>query len=123
MNDRRPAIHHVQVTMPAGGEAEARAFYGDLLGFPEVAKPEHLAKRGGCWFETGNLQLHVSVEQDFAPATKAHVAYEVDDLDAMRAHLEAAGVAIVEDEPLPGYRRFYVADPFGNRVEILQPDG
>ena len=106
--------------MPAGQEDEARAFYGDLLGFPEVAKPENLAKRGGCWFETGNLQLHVSVEKEFAPARKAHVAYEVDDLDAMRARFEAAGVAIVEDEPLPGYRRFYVADPFGNRVEILQ---
>lgn len=108
--------------MPAGREAEARAFYGDLLGFPEVAKPETLARRGGCWFQTGNLQLHVSVEKDFSPATKAHVAYEVDDLDGMRARLEAAGVAIVEDDELPGYRRFYVADPFGNRVEILQPD-
>lgn len=108
--------------MPAGREAEARAFYGDLLGFPEVAKPENLAKRGGCWFETGNLQVHLGVEKDFSPAMKAHVAYEVSDLDAMRARFEATGVAIVEDDELPGYRRFYVADPFGNRVEILQPD-
>ena len=122
MSERRPAIHHVQVTMPAGREADARAFYGGLLGFAEVAKPDNLAKRGGCWFETGNLQVHLGVEKDFSPATKAHVAYEVNDLDAMRGRFAAAGVAIIEDEPLPGYRRFYVADPFGNRVEILQPE-
>lgn len=109
--------------MPASREAEARAFYGGLLGFREVAKPENLARRGGCWFETGNLQIHLGVEQHFSPATKAHVAYEVDDLDAMRARFEAAGVEIVEDDELPGFRRFYVADPFGNRVEILQAAG
>ncbi len=106
--------------MPAGREEEARAFYGSLLGFREVAKPANLAGRGGCWFETGNLQVHLGVDKAFVPATKAHVAYEVDDLDAMRERFEAAGVATVEDEPLPGYRRFYIADPFGNRVEILQ---
>lgn len=115
-----PRIHHVQVAMPAGREDEARAFYGGLLGFREVGKPANLAGRGGCWFMTGNLPVHLGVDTAFAPATKAHVAYEVVDLDAMRARFEAAGVAIVEDEPLPGYRRFYVADPFGNRVEILQ---
>lgn len=94
--------------MPVGREDEARAFYGDLLGFPEIAKPVNLAARGGCWFATGNLQLHLGVDKAFAPATKAHVAYEVGDLDEVRARFEAAGVEIVEDEPLPGYRRFYV---------------
>lgn len=106
--------------MPAGREDEARAFYGGLLGFREVAKPANLAGRGGCWFSTGNLQIHLGVDKAFEPAMKAHVAYEVDDRGVMRERFEAAGLAIVEDEPLPGYRRFYVADPFGNRVEILQ---
>lgn len=119
MTDRNPSIHHVQVAIPAGGEDPARAFYGRLLGFTEMDKPANLVARGGCWFETGNLQLHLGVDKDFRPATKAHVAYEVDDLAAMRSRLEEAGVVIVEDEPLPGYERFYVADPFGNRVELL----
>lgn len=114
-------IHHVQVAVPRGGEAEARWFYGDLLGLPEIAKPENLAKRGGVWFQTGNLQLHLGIDSQFSPATKAHIAYEVDDLDAVRGRLEAAGMDIVDDEPLPGFDRFYVADPFGNRVEILKP--
>ena len=105
--------------MPAGGEDDARAFYGELLGFREIGKPANLVARGGCWFETGNLQLHLGVDKDFRPATKAHIAYEVDDLASVRTRLEEAGIAIVEDEPLPGYERFYVADPFGNRVEIL----
>ena len=108
--------------MPAGREDEARAFYGGLLGFREIAKPTNLVARGGCWFETGNLQVHLGVDRAFVPATKAHIAYEVDDLEAMRERFARAGVVIVEDEPLPGYRRFYVADPFGNRVEILQAD-
>jgi len=107
--------------MPKGREAEARVFYGELLGFPEIAKPEPLAKRGGAWFQTGNLQLHLGVDEDFTPATKAHIAYEVDDIAAVRTRLEAARFAIVDDELLPGFDRFYVNDPFGNRVEILQP--
>jgi catechol 2,3-dioxygenase-like lactoylglutathione lyase family enzyme len=119
VTERRPAIHHVQVAIPAGGEERARTFYGELLGFHEVAKPENLASRGGCWFQTGNLQLHLGVEKDFTPATKAHVAYEVADLTMIRERFEGVGIVIVEDEPLPGYERFYVADPFGNRVEIL----
>jgi catechol 2,3-dioxygenase-like lactoylglutathione lyase family enzyme len=117
----QPRIHHVQVAIPAGGEDRARAFYGDLLGLREIAKPANLAKRGGCWFETGNLQLHLGVDAAFIPARKAHVAFAVDDLAAVRARLAAAGIATVEDEPLPGYGRFYVDDPFGNRVELLMP--
>ena len=107
--------------MPKGGEEEARRFYGQLLGFPEVAKPANLAGRGGVWFQTGNLQVHLGMDATFSPATKAHVAYEVDDLARFRERLAAAGVTIVEDEPLPGFERIYVADPFGNRIEILQP--
>jgi catechol 2,3-dioxygenase-like lactoylglutathione lyase family enzyme len=121
VTDGRPSIHHVQVAIPAGGEDRARAFYGELLGFEEMAKPANLASRGGCWFQTGNLQLHLGVDKDFTPATKAHVAYEVADLTMIRERFEGVGIEIVEDEPLPGYERFYVADPFGNRVEVLSP--
>ena len=106
--------------MPGGKEDEARRFYGDLLGFQELAKPENLRKRGGVWFQTGNLQLHLGVDSNFVPATKAHVTYQVDDLDTLRARLVATGVRINEDEPLPGYSRFYIDDPFGNRVELLE---
>jgi catechol 2,3-dioxygenase-like lactoylglutathione lyase family enzyme len=113
-------IHHVQVAVPRGGEAEGRRFYGGLLGLSEIPKPENLAKRGGVWFQTGNLQLHLGVDSAFSPSVKAHVAYEVDDLEAVRGRLEAAGVSSLDDEPLPGFDRFYVADPFGNRLEILQ---
>lgn len=116
-----PRIHHVQVAMPAGGEDRARAFYGDLLGLTEVQKPENLRARGGVWFETENLQLHLGVDPRFTSATKAHVAFEVDDLAAIRARCEAAGHPATEDEPLPGFDRVYVDDPFGNRIELLQP--
>jgi catechol 2,3-dioxygenase-like lactoylglutathione lyase family enzyme len=106
--------------MPEGGEAAARRFYRDLLGIPEVEKPENLKKRGGCWFERGDLRIHLGVEKDFRPARKAHPAFLVDDLAALIAQLRAANVAIVEDEPLEGYERIYVADPFGNRIEFLE---
>jgi catechol 2,3-dioxygenase-like lactoylglutathione lyase family enzyme len=114
-------IHHVQVAMPRGGEDRARRFYGDLLGFPEIPKPANLLGRGGVWFQTANLQLHIGVDKSFMPATKAHIAYQVENLEAFRARLVAAGVVITDDEPLPGFDRFYVDDPFGNRVEILEP--
>jgi catechol 2,3-dioxygenase-like lactoylglutathione lyase family enzyme len=107
--------------MPAGREAEARAFYGQLLGLAEVAKPPNLVPRGGCWFQLGDRELHLGVDSSFKPATKAHVAMLVEDLAAMRARLEASGVRTREDEPLPGYHRFYADDPFGNRVEFLTP--
>lgn len=114
-------LHHVQVAIPHGGEDEARRFYGDLLGLTEIPKPGNLARRGGVWFQTPNLQLHLGVDSHFVPASKAHVAYQVEDLDAVCGRLEAAGIAIVDDELLPGFDRFYVTDPFGNRVEILKP--
>lgn len=118
---RLPAIHHVRVAIPVGGEGAARRFYGEVLGLREIEKPESLRARGGVWYETGTLQLHLGVDRAFAPATKAHVAIEVDDIDASSTRCEAAGQLTREDGPLPGYRRFYVDDPFGNRTEILQP--
>ncbi len=120
MADLTP-IHHVQIAMPAGGEPAARHFYGELIGLVEIEKPDNLKPRGGVWFDTGSIPLHIGVEADFRPALKAHVAYQVRGLHAVRARLAAAGLTIVEDEPLPGYGRFYVADPFGNRVELLEP--
>jgi catechol 2,3-dioxygenase-like lactoylglutathione lyase family enzyme len=114
------AIDHVQVAITAGGEVEARRFYGDVLGMPEVPKPETLAGRGGVWFACGDQQLHCGVEDRVAPSRR-HPALRTDDLDGVRARLEAAGFPIRTDAELPGYRRFYTEDPFGNRVELLQP--
>ena len=115
------AIDHVQLAMPSGGEDSARRFYSELLGLPEVPKPPHLAVRGGCWFEAHGVRLHLGVEQDFRPARKAHPALRVSDLASLAARLRDAGVDLVDDEPLEGYDRFYVADPFGNRLELLEP--
>jgi catechol 2,3-dioxygenase-like lactoylglutathione lyase family enzyme len=110
---------HVQVAIPAGSEAGARAFYGDLLGMTEVAKPESLAGRGGCWFVAGSAVLHLGVEEAFSPARKAHPAFVVDALDALCARLEAAGQECVRaDNEIPGVRRFHTTDPFGNRLEF-----
>jgi catechol 2,3-dioxygenase-like lactoylglutathione lyase family enzyme len=113
-------IHHVQVAIPAGGEEPARRFYGELLGFAELSKPANLARRGGAWFRTGNLDLHLGVDPAFRPATKAHVAYRVSGLPTFRQRLTEAGHTCVDDEPLPGFDRFYVDDPCGNRVELLE---
>jgi catechol 2,3-dioxygenase-like lactoylglutathione lyase family enzyme len=117
----RPLIHHVLIAMPAGGEDAARSFYGKVMGLMEIEKPENLRARGGVWFETGNLQLHLGVDSTFMPATKAHVAFQVDDIVTMRQRCASAGLAAKDDEPLPGYERFYVDDPFGNRIELLMP--
>ena len=113
-------LHHVQLAMPRGAERQAEAFYSGVLGLEPVAKPEHLQARGGCWFRLGGgLELHLGVEEPFSPARKAHPALAVDDLDAVRRALEAEGYTIVADSQLAGYERFYTADPFGNRIEIL----
>jgi catechol 2,3-dioxygenase-like lactoylglutathione lyase family enzyme len=114
-------IDHVQLAMPAGREDDARHFYSELLGIPEVPKPPHLAARGGCWFEVGDLKVHLGVEADFRPARKAHPALLVRDLPALAATLRDAGVDLVDDEPLEGYDRIYASDPFGNRLELLEP--
>lgn len=113
-------LHHVQIAAPPGGEEAARGFFGDLLGLAEIPKPPRLARRGGVWFQCGDRELHVGVDAEFRPARKAHPAFEVSDLDRLRARLEAAGVQTWEDERLPGYRRFYTTDPFGNRIEFLE---
>ena len=114
-------LDHLQLAMPRGGEEKARAFYAGLLGLAELEKPPNLAARGGVWFALGSLELHLGVEADFRPARKAHPAFLVHDLAALHARLTQAGFAPYEDEPLAGYVRFYVADPFGNRLEFLQP--
>jgi len=118
---RIESIDHVQLAMPVGEESAARLFYANVLGIPEVVKPPHLAKRGGCWFERGALKVHLGVEPDFRPAKKAHPAFIVTDLAGMIARLEAAGYSVAEDEPLEGYNRRYVEDPFGNRIEFMEP--
>jgi catechol 2,3-dioxygenase-like lactoylglutathione lyase family enzyme len=114
-------IDHVQLAMPRGQEDDARRFYGDVLGLPEQPKPPNLAVRGGCWFGAEGIVLHLGVEDGFRPARKAHPALLVEDLPALVARLHEAGIEVVEDEPLPGYDRVYAADPFGNRIELLEP--
>ena len=109
--------------MPAGREAEARAFYDGLLGLPEQRKPLHLAVRGGCWFENETVKIHLGVEAEFHPARKAHPALLIEGLDELVDRLRAHGVVIRDDEPLAGYGRVYVDDPFGNRIELMEPTG
>jgi catechol 2,3-dioxygenase-like lactoylglutathione lyase family enzyme len=115
------ALDHLLLAMPRGREAEARAFYGDLLGLRELTKPANLAVRGGVWFALGTQQLHLGIEGEFRPAKKAHPAFLVRDLSGLRARLEQHGYALYEDEPLDGYERCFVADPFGNRLELMEP--
>ena len=112
---------HVQLAMPSGGEAAARFFYGKLLGLDEVPKPPDLAARGGCWFEHGAVKLHVGVDPDFRPAHKAHPALLVEDLQALAARLDANGHAAWTEAPIDGYDRLFVEDPFGNRIELMEP--
>lgn len=114
-------LDHVQVAIPPGGETAARAFYGDLLGMAEQAKPPALAARGGCWFTSGSAVLHLGVEDPFTPARKAHPAFLVDDLETAETALVSAGHPCVRsDGEVPGVRRFHTHDPFGNRVELQQ---
>jgi catechol 2,3-dioxygenase-like lactoylglutathione lyase family enzyme len=115
-------LHHVQVSMPVGEEDAARAFYSGVLGMTEVEKPPVLAKRGGAWFRAHGAELHLGVEQDFRPAKKAHPAFLVDDLDGLSERLVAHGTTPRWDGDFPGHRRFYADDPFGNRLEFLQPE-
>lgn len=116
-------IHHVQLAMPVGAEADAVDFYDGLLGIPQVRKPVHLAARGGCWFDSGDVRVHLGVMEEFRPAPKAHPAFLVPDLEALRHRLQGARVRIEADALLPGYNRFYAFDPFGNRLEFLSPNG
>jgi catechol 2,3-dioxygenase-like lactoylglutathione lyase family enzyme len=113
-------VHHVQLAMPAGKEDDARRFYSGLLEIPEVQKPAELAKRGGAWFETSAVRVHLGVEADFRPAKKAHPGLLVENLEALVRRLRDAGCDLVNAEPMAGYSHIYVHDPFGNRVELLE---
>jgi catechol 2,3-dioxygenase-like lactoylglutathione lyase family enzyme len=113
-------IHHVQLAAPKGCEDEARKFFGDILGLEEIEKPENLKKRGGVWFALGSYQIHIGVEEPFAPAKKAHPAFEVENLPALMEHLKNHNIDVMEDHELPFANRFYAYDPFGNRLEFLE---
>lgn len=112
-------LDHIQLAMPPGGEGRAREFWGELLGMTEEGKPEPLASRGGCWFRSGEIIVHIGVEKEFMPQRKAHPAFCVRDLDALARKLADAGYAVTPDEALPNRRRFYTTDPFGNRIEFI----
>ncbi|WP_370616830.1 VOC family protein [Mumia qirimensis] len=116
-------LHHVQLAIPAGGEDACRAFWVGLLGMHELEKPPELAARGGCWFRSGGIEVHLGVEKEFAPARKAHPGFLVARIDDVAERLTAGGVDVRWDDAFPGHRRFYADDPFGNRLEFLQPLG
>jgi len=114
-------VHHIQITIPKGMETAARAFYCGVLGLKEVEKPESLEGRGGFWLQVGAQQVHVGTEDGVdRDATKAHIAYRVDDVDHWQRRLENQGIFIGDSVPIPGYKRFEFRDPFGNRVEMIQ---
>jgi catechol 2,3-dioxygenase-like lactoylglutathione lyase family enzyme len=114
-------LDHVQLAAPRGCESEARRFFGKVLGLPELDKPAVLAARGGAWFSLGPQQLHIGVDEPFAPAAKAHPALLVapGQLDALAKRLSTAGAPVTWDDSLPGVRRFFTEDPWGNRIELL----
>jgi catechol 2,3-dioxygenase-like lactoylglutathione lyase family enzyme len=118
-------IDHVQVAAPVGSEDEARKFYGELLGLPELPKPPVLQAGGGVWFACGSHQLHVGVSERFSPAGKAHPALQarLGELDRLAARLEEAGAPVRWDDAIPGTRRFFTADPWGNRIELVGTEG
>ncbi|GAA3059096.1 glyoxalase [Streptomyces glomeratus] len=115
------AVDHVQLAAPPGSEDLLRAYYVDVLGMTEIPKPPVLAARGGCWFQAGDVQLHLGIEEDFRPARKAHPGLRVSAIAAYAARLAWRGAAVTWDDDLPGHRRFYSEDPVGNRLEFLEP--
>ena len=120
MNPRIARLDHLQIAALQGCEAAAREFYGDLLGLREIEKPHTLRTRGGCWFECGTQQLHIGVEPDFRPAKKAHPSFVAGNLDELRQALHARGIKVTDGTSIPGSRRFFAADPWGNRLEFLE---
>lgn len=114
---------HVQLAMPKGGEDAARGFYGGVLGMRELPKPPELAARGGAWFRDGTTQLHLGIDPNFRPAQKAHPALIVRGLADYLARARERGIRVIDDEPLPGYRRAFLYDPFGNRLELMEKVG
>lgn len=115
------SVHHVQLAMPSGQEAAAREFFVDVLGMTQIDKPVVLAARGGVWFRAGAVELHLGVADDFRPARKAHPGIIVDNLEALVRRLADAGQPVQWDRNFPGFRRVYAHDPFGNRLEFLEP--
>ncbi|EPZ52643.1 MULTISPECIES: VOC family protein [Alicyclobacillus] len=115
-------IDHVQLAAPEGCEAEERRFFVDLLGWEEIPKPEPLRKRGGVWFQCGKHQVHIGVQKDFVPAIKAHPAFHVENISELREYLLQKGVNVIDDDARAdeGVKRFYLNDPFGNRLEFLE---
>jgi len=113
------AIDHVQLAMPPGAEQTARAFYSGLFGMQEIPKPTELATRGGCWFQSGSVEIHLGVEEDFRPAKKAHPALTCSNYDELTARLRQAGTSVQEANDIPGVQRCHVHDPFGNRIELV----
>ena len=113
-------IDHIQLAAPKGSEDTARKFFKDILGFDEVEKPEALKKRGGVWFEFGNHQIHIGIEEPFYPAKKAHPAFIVENIEALQQHLVTNGIDVSEDDNIPSVKRLFISDPFGNRMEILE---
>jgi catechol 2,3-dioxygenase-like lactoylglutathione lyase family enzyme len=114
-------LHHVQLAMPVGREQAARTFYAGVLGMTELSKPAALAGRGGAWFRGGGVEFHLGTEEEFRPARKAHPGILTGGLDRLAERLAAAGHPVTWDGAFPGFRRFYAADPFGNRLEFLEP--
>ncbi|WP_459500097.1 VOC family protein [Bacillus sp. C1] len=112
-------IDHVQVAAPAGCEEEAREFYGKKMGLKEIQKPTELKKRGGCWFRCGGQEIHIGGEQNFSPAKKAHPAFYVHSIDKFKKKLIEQGIQVIDDHARADIIRFYVSDPFGNRLEFV----
>lgn len=119
---RLDGLHHTQLAIPPGAEPQVRDFYAGILGMTEIDKPPVLAARGGCWFRSGGLELHLGVEKEFQPARKAHPGILVADIDALARRLSERGVEVDWDDNFPGHRRFYAHDPLGNRLEFLEPE-
>ncbi|MFD1414682.1 VOC family protein [Oceanobacillus jeddahense] len=116
-------LDHIQLSAPKGSEKTAREFYKDILGFMEEEKPKTLKPNGGVWFRKGEIAIHIGIEEPFEPLKKAHPAFDVSGIDALQIHLEKAGISTKWDNKLPNARRFYVRDPFGNRLEFLEWQG
>lgn len=118
---RLVGLHHVQLAMPPDEEEAAVKFYGAILGLEQMPKPADLSPRGGVWFRTGDLEVHLGMEDQFSPAVKAHPAFLVDGLETLKARIEAAGYRVTDTVQIEGFHRVYVRDPFGNRVELIEP--
>ncbi|WP_409304332.1 VOC family protein [Peribacillus sp. SCS-155] len=114
------SIHHIQLAAPKGSEEAARKFFGGILGFKEIEKPDLLKARGGVWFGFGAYQIHIGIEEPFSPVKKAHPGFSVKNLESLKLHLKHHDIPFIEDDKLPGTNRIYVSDPFGNRMEILE---